>query len=77
MVMPCWIWPNPLRICVRCLKRCLKHVPEPVGDSDAPLQLQIAALDYSSFVGRIGVGRVTRGRIKPGQDVMVMAGDSR
>jgi GTP-binding protein len=53
----------------------LKHVPEPVGDSDAPLQLQIAALDYSSFVGRIGVGRVTRGRIKPGQEVMVMAGD--
>ncbi len=53
----------------------LKHVHEPVGDSDAPLQLQIAALDYSSFVGRIGVGRVTRGRIKPGQEVMVMAGD--
>ncbi|CAG0939313.1 GTP-binding protein TypA/BipA [Gallionellaceae bacterium] len=53
----------------------LKHVPAPVGDSDAPLQLQIAALDYSSFVGRIGVGRVTRGRIKPGQEVMVMAGD--
>src|SRR5450631_2740362 len=53
----------------------LKHVPEPVGDSDAPLQLQIAALDYSSFVGRIGVGRVTQGRIKPGQEVMVMTGD--
>jgi GTP-binding protein len=53
----------------------LKHVPEPVGDSDAPLQLQISALDYSSFVGRIGVGRVTQGRIKPGQEVMVMAGD--
>ena len=53
----------------------LKHVHEPVGDSDAPLQLQISALDYSSFVGRIGVGRVTRGRIKPGQEVMMMAGD--
>jgi GTP-binding protein len=53
----------------------LKHVQAPVGDSDAPLQLQISALDYSSFVGRIGVGRVTRGRIKPGQEVMVMAGD--
>jgi len=53
----------------------LKHVHEPIGDSDAPLQLQISALDYSSFVGRIGVGRVTRGRIKPGQEVMVMAGD--
>ena len=53
----------------------LKHVPAPVGDSDAPLQFQIAALDYSSFVGRIGVGRITRGRIKPGQEVMVLHGD--
>ena len=54
----------------------LKHVHAPVGNSDEPLQLQIAALDYSSFVGRIGIGRVSRGRLKPGQDVMVMAGDS-
>ena len=53
----------------------LKHVPAPVGDIEAPLQLQISALDYSSFVGRIGVGRVTRGRVKPGQEVMVMNGD--
>ncbi len=53
----------------------LKHVPAPETDVDAPLQLQISALDYSSFVGRIGVGRVRRGRVKPGQDVMVMNGD--
>ncbi len=53
----------------------LKHVPEPGGDINAPLQLQIAALDYSSFVGRIGVGRIKRGRIKPMQEVMVLAGD--
>ena len=53
----------------------LKHVPAPRDNSDEPLQLQISALDYSSFVGRIGVGRITRGRIKPGQEVMVMAGD--
>ena len=53
----------------------LKHVPMPDTDVDAPLQLQISALDYSSFVGRIGVGRVRRGRVKPGQDVMVMNGD--
>jgi GTP-binding protein len=53
----------------------LKHVPEPGGDTDAPLQLQIAALDYSSFVGRIGVGRIKRGRIRPGQEVMVLNGD--
>ena len=53
----------------------LKHVPVPGGDSDAPLQFQISALDYSSFVGRIGVGRITRGRIKPGQEVMILNGD--
>ncbi|MES1998522.1 MAG: translational GTPase TypA [Pseudomonadota bacterium] len=52
----------------------LKHVPSPAGDPDGPLQLQISALDYSSFVGRIGVGRITNGRIKPGQSVVVMAG---
>jgi GTP-binding protein len=53
----------------------LENVPAPDADEDAPLQLQISALDYSSFVGRIGVGRVRRGRIKPNQDVMVMSGD--
>lgn len=52
----------------------LKHVPAPVGDPDAPLQLQISALDYSSFVGRIGVGRISNGRIKPGQNVGVVSG---
>ena len=54
----------------------LKHVPAPDTDVDAPLQLQISALDYSSFVGRIGVGRVRRGRVKPGQDVMVLNGNN-
>jgi GTP-binding protein len=52
----------------------LKHVPAPGGDSDAPLQLQLSALDYSSFVGRIGVGRITRGTLRPGQDVVVLDG---
>ncbi len=53
----------------------LKNVPLPVGDPDLPLQLQISALDYSSYVGRIGIGRIRRGRIKPAQDVMLMVGD--
>ncbi len=52
----------------------LSHVPAPEGSPDAPLQLQIAALDYSSYVGRIGVGRIRNGRIKPGQTVAVAAG---
>jgi GTP-binding protein len=50
----------------------LEHVPTPPGSVDAPLQLQLAALDYSTFTGRLGVGRVLNGRIKPGQQVVVM-----
>ncbi|WP_028455473.1 translational GTPase TypA [Chitinilyticum litopenaei] len=50
----------------------LAHVPTPPGSADAPLQLQIAALDYSTYTGRLGVGRVLNGRIKPGQQVVVM-----
>ncbi|RXZ42613.1 translational GTPase TypA [Crenobacter cavernae] len=50
----------------------LKHVPVPAGDPEAPLQLQISALDYSTYTGRLGLGRVLNGRIKPGQVVVVM-----
>ncbi|SDK31453.1 GTP-binding protein [Methylophilus rhizosphaerae] len=53
----------------------LSHVQPPEGDSDAPLQLQISALDYSTYTGRLGVGRVRNGRIKPGQVVAVMRED--
>ena len=52
----------------------LKYVPAPGGDPAAPLQLQISALDYSSFVGRIGVGRIKRGTLKAGQEVVVLDG---
>jgi len=52
----------------------LKHVPAHQGDPKAPLQLQISALDYNSFVGRIGVGRINAGTIKPAMDVLVMEG---
>ena len=52
----------------------LKHVPVPVGNPDEPLQLQISALDYSSFVGRIGIGRIRRGRLKSAQDVVILNG---
>ncbi|HSF48052.1 MAG TPA: translational GTPase TypA [Burkholderiales bacterium] len=52
----------------------LKHVPAPSGDPEGPPQLQLSALDYSSFVGRIGVGRVKRGTVRPGQEVVVLDG---
>ncbi|GAB7562646.1 translational GTPase TypA [Methylobacillus methanolivorans] len=53
----------------------LSHVQPPAGDSNAGLQLQISALDYSTYTGRLGVGRIRNGRIKPGQVVSVMKGD--
>ena len=53
----------------------LQHVPPPHADDiDGALQLQIAALDYSSYVGRIGIGRIQRGRLKPAQQITVMYG---
>ncbi len=52
----------------------LKHVPSQKGDPAAPLQLQISALDFSTFVGRIGVGRISQGTIKPGMQVSVVEG---
>jgi len=52
----------------------LKNVPVRDADPEGPLQLQICSLDYSSFVGRIGIGRVARGRIRSGQPVAVMQG---
>jgi GTP-binding protein len=52
----------------------LKHVPVRNDDPDGPLQLQICSIDYSSYVGKIGIGRISRGRIKPLQDVVVMNG---
>jgi GTP-binding protein len=52
----------------------LKHVPPHEGDPQAPLQLQISAIDFSTFVGRIGVGRVNAGTVKPMMDVLVMEG---
>ena len=44
-------------------------------DPDAPLQLQICSLDYSSYVGKIGIGRIRRGRLKPMQEVLVLEGE--
>jgi GTP-binding protein len=52
----------------------LAHVPAHDGDPDAPLQLQIASLDYSSYVGRIGVGRINQGTLKPAIDVAICEG---
>ncbi len=53
----------------------LKHTPEPAGSADAVLQFQISQLDYSTYTGRLGIGRILNGRIRPGQIVSVMQAD--
>jgi GTP-binding protein len=53
----------------------LKHVPPPAADSELPLQLQISTLAYNSYVGRIGIGRIRRGSVRPGQPVVLRYGD--
>jgi GTP-binding protein len=53
----------------------LTHVPPPAAQADLPLQLQISTLDYNSYVGRIGIGRIRRGVVRPGEAVALRFGD--
>lgn len=50
----------------------IKHIPAPIDNEDEPLQFQVAMLDYNDFVGRVGIGRIFRGKIKVGDSVTVM-----
>lgn len=52
----------------------LEYVPMREDDPDAPLQLQITSIDYSTYVGKIGIGRIRRGRVKTGMDVVCLNG---
>jgi len=52
----------------------LEHIPMRDEDPEAPLQLQICSLDYSSYVGKIGIGRIRRGKLRAAQEVLVLSG---
>ncbi|MDP2989947.1 MAG: GTP-binding protein, partial [Kiritimatiellota bacterium] len=49
----------------------LNYIPPPTGSPDAPLQLQVASIDHSSFLGRLGIGKITAGRLVPNMPVML------
>lgn len=53
----------------------IKSIPAPIDNSDEPLQFQITMLDWDDYVGRIGVGRIYRGRVKVGDNITVMKRD--
>lgn len=54
----------------------IKEIPAPEGDVDAPLQFMVTTLDYDEYVGKVAVGRIVRGRMKPNQQVAILDGDS-
>ena len=57
------------------LQMIVEKVRPPMVNRDGPLQMQISALDYNSYVGVIGVGRITRGRLKPNEQVLIVGSD--
>ncbi|MBL6893871.1 MAG: translational GTPase TypA [Porticoccaceae bacterium] len=54
----------------------VEEVPAPKVDENGPFQMQISALAYDSYVGVIGVGRITRGLLKPGQQVIIKSANN-
>jgi GTP-binding protein len=55
----------------------IKHVKPPVADISGPLQMQMSQLDYNSYVGVIGIGRITRGSVKANQQVTIIGADGK
>ncbi len=53
-------------------EKIVQHVEPPKVDADGPLQLQVSALDYNSYVGVIGIGRITRGKVKTNTPVTII-----
>jgi len=50
----------------------INYIPAPVGDIDGPLQVLISTIDYNDYVGRIGIGKIERGKIKVNQEVVIV-----
>jgi GTP-binding protein len=53
----------------------LKRIPPPPGYSDAPLQLLVSSIDYNDYVGRLGIGRIQRGKLRQAEDVVLILRD--
>jgi GTP-binding protein len=64
-------WKTPTEDIVPLLDTILAQIPAPKFNSEGPLQMQITSLDFNSFVGRIAIGRVARGTVKEGQNLVL------
>ena len=56
---------------VPLFEKILEYIPAPEGDIDGDLQLLVSSIDYNEYVGRIGIGRIERGSVKVGQEVVI------
>lgn len=57
-------------------KSIIDHCPCPKGDLEGPLQFMVTTLDYDDYVGKIAIGRIVRGSMKPNQNVLLVDGES-
>ena len=57
-------------------KTLIETIPAPEGEIDGPLQIMVTTLDYDDYVGRIAIGRIVRGRVQSGQNVIITNGDT-
>ena len=53
----------------------VKHIPPPAGDLDGPLQMQVNTIDYSPYLGRLGIGKVVNGHLQVNRDIVVARRD--
>jgi GTP-binding protein len=58
-------------------EKILTHIPPPKGDPDAPLQMLISSIEYSSYLGRLGVGKITQGTLNINKDIVVALRDGK
>jgi len=57
------------------LDKIISHIPSPQGDPDAPLQMLVSSIDYSPYVGRLGIGKITSGTLNVNKDIVVSLRD--
>ena len=57
------------------MQTIVKEIPAPQGDLDGPLQMMVTTLEADDYVGRVAIGRIIRGSVRPNQDVVVISGD--
>ena len=58
------------------METIVKEIPAPKGDAEGPLQMMVTTLEADEYIGKVAVGRIIRGKVKPNQAVVLMDGDS-